>query len=170
MSRESLFAHDRNRVVGREVALIIFKHDETLRRDEAVGRAAHGQVDLVVFEGLVEKAQVHLDRSLSKLEPVSTREGGETVLPFQKLSEHAQSKPVRNLHQIGDPAEAKPLAVALSNHQSEVVFVPEGREDGDSESGVVGFQGSEDEGAVGLLRSFEDVHERGPGVFNVDVQ
>ena len=67
---ERLVAHQRNRLVGREIVAIVVEDGEPERLDGAVGGVGGDHVHLVRVERAVEQAQVHGARRLGEFEAV----------------------------------------------------------------------------------------------------
>src|SRR5688572_14280450 len=67
MPFESATIHDRNSFIRWEIAFVVFENDKSPGRNNAVGRAARHNVDLLVLESTIEKAEIHQERCSREL-------------------------------------------------------------------------------------------------------
>src|SRR5215472_16637585 len=74
MAGKDFTAHDRNCLVGWKVVPVVVEDEEVEGGNEAVGGVAGGEVDLTVFEGAGEQAEVHDARRFGETQAVGRGE------------------------------------------------------------------------------------------------
>ena len=142
------------------------------RIDEAVGGVAGDDIDLLLNECAIEKAEIE-DRGLSgEMEIVGFCEAGETVGTFEKFVADASAPFGRDGCDVGKFVEVKALGVVAANDHGKRVFKTERFGDFEMETlGVLLLHAAIDGlGGVAGRRFVEDGGERGTGVFDVEIK
>lgn len=164
-------ADDGNGVVGREIAEIVFESDEVERVDEAVGGIAGDDIDLMIDESAVEKAEVHDVRSGGEMEGVPLAPAGEAVGALEEFVADADAPFGSYGREIGHGAEMETLGVFAADNHGKGVFETERFSKDEIEAlGILLFDAIIDlRGRVRAGRFVEDGGEGGAGVLDVKI-
>ena len=122
---ERVVANDRDGVVRREIVAIVFEGDEMQGVDQAVGGVAGDDVDLMINEGAIEKAEVHDVRRSGEVEIVAGTPAGESVGTLEEFVTDAGVPLGSDGSEVGHDAEVESLRVALADDHGERVFEAE---------------------------------------------
>jgi len=171
--RERVLTNDRYGIVWREIVAVVREADQMERVDEAVGGIAGDDVDLLVDERSVDKAEIHNARSRGELKAVALDEAAIAVGAFEEFVADTGAPARSDRNDVGNCLEMELLGVGAANDHRKRVFESERLSDIEMEAlGIASFDALVDGARVGVVggRFVEDGGEGGAGVFDVEVE
>ncbi|MGC1489960.1 MAG: hypothetical protein WA798_01225, partial [Candidatus Acidiferrum sp.] len=170
---ESGIANDGNGIVRREIMTVVLERNEMERIDETVGGAAGDDINLMIEESAIKKAEVHDAGSSGEMEIVAIAPAAKTVGTLEKFVADADAPFGSYGREIGHGTEMETLGILAANDHGEGVFKAKRFGEREMEAiGVLLFDAIIDGGGsvTGKWRLIEDGGEGGAGVFDVEIE
>ena len=169
ISKQRRCANQGDRVVGREIAPVVFERRQAQRLNQCARRIAGDDVHLSFCERSVDERQVHGSRLRLELEAVRPEEPGVTVLALEELVPEPRS-PLVYLSQVLDGAQPERLCVGASHEDRERVIEAQRIEDGHASARVEIARPLEGATRVVWHSLVQDCRDGGAGVLDVGIE
>ncbi len=149
---------------------VVFENEQVQRGDQAVGGVAGDQIDLLVFQGAGQQAQVHDLRRAGEMQAVG---GGKSFVAVGTLHEFVAETgaPLWSVRRgLRDGFQAEAASVVAANFDGESVVEAEWRAHGEVEAlHIFRLDLVVDFFMIGAGLFFQDCGESGAGVFGIDI-
>src|SRR6266404_2354855 len=170
MNLQQFLSDNRDAFIRREVVAVVFENEKVEGGDQAIGVVAGDQVNLMLFEGARNQAEIHDARRFCEAQAVGCDQAFVSIGSFHEFVTESGPPLWRVGSGLGDRAQMKFARVYAANHDRESVVEPKRWTECEAEAALIPlFDSPIDFLLVAAGRLFEDGGEGRAGVLRIEV-